>query len=321
MTLHTLGEINMTLRFKLTLIAASLAYAVTAHAGVVKESSDSLFKPTGKGWGELDIETMSHKERAATLKAQRSANLTYQGGPVMVSPSNKVYYIWYGSQWDTASQNVLTNLGQSIGGSPYFNINTTYYNGSNTHVSNSVTYAGATSNAGTLGTKLTDANIQSIVTGAISSGALPLDANAVYFVLTDKTVTATSGFCTQYCGWHTNTTVSGQNVKYAFVGNPETQCPAGCGANTPSPNGTPGADAMASIFAHELEEAVTDPDGNAWYSLQSGMENGDKCAWNFGTTSTASNGAKYNVTMGGMKYLIQQNWTLLPSQACALHYP
>ncbi|MBA5686822.1 hypothetical protein [Rugamonas apoptosis] len=315
----------MTLRLKLTLLAASLACATAAHAGVIKESKDSIFKPTGKGWGELDLDSMSHPEKAATLKARRTSNLTYQGGPVMVAPNTNVYYIWYGSNWDTgngpASKSVLSTLAQSIGGSPYFNINTTYYNGSNTHVSNSVKLAGSITNAGTLGTKLTDANIQTVVTSAISSGALPLDSNAVYFVMTDSATTATSGFCTQYCGWHTNTTVSGQNIKYAFVGNPETQCPSACGANTPSPNNTPGADAMASIFAHELEEAVTDPDGNAWYSLQSGMENGDKCAWTFGTTSTAANGAKYNVTMGGLKYLIQQNWVLQPTQACTMQYP
>jgi len=309
----------MTFR-KLTLLAAAVAFAGTAHAGTVKEDKDSLFKPTGKGWGELDLDSMTHKERAATLKAQRSTNLTYQGGPVMVAPT-KVYMIWYGSAWDSTSQNVLNNLASNIGGSPYFNINTTYYNGSGTHVVNQVTLAGSTANSGTLGTQLTDANIQTIVTSAIGSGAVPLDANAVYFVMTDKNTTATSGFCTQYCGWHTNTNYNGQNIKYAFIGNPETQCPTACGANTPSPNSTPGADAMASIFSHELEEAVTDPDGNAWYSLSNGMENGDKCAWNFGTTSTASNGAKYNQTIGGKNYLIQQNWVLAPTQACAQHYP
>jgi len=302
------------------LLAAGCTFASAAQAGAVKESKDSLFKPTGQGWGELDLDTMSNKERAATLRAQLSQDLTYQGGPVMVAPTN-VYYIWYGSQWDAASKNVLTNLGQKIGGSPYFNINTTYYNGAGAHVVNTVNYVSSTINTGTLGTRLTDANIQSIVSSAITSGALPSDANGVYFVLTDKTVTATSGFCTQYCGWHTHATIGGKDIKYAFVGNPETQCPAACGANTPSPNNTPGADAMASIFAHELEETVTDPDLNAWYSLASGMENGDKCAWNFGTTSTASNGAAYNQTFGTMKYLIQQNWVLTSPQKCAQHYP
>ncbi len=310
----------MNFKKNLVLFAAGSVIAVTASAGVIKESSDSLFKPTGKGWGELDVDTMSNHQRWATLKAQRSSDLTYQGGPVMTAPTN-VYYIWYGSSWDTASKNVLNNLGQHIGGSPYFNINTTYYNASNTHVVNSVTLAGSTTNSGTLGTRLTDANIKTIVSNAISSGALPSDSNAVYFVLTDKTVTATSGFCSQYCGWHTNATIGGKDIKYSFVGNPETQCAAGCGANSPSPNGTPGADAMASILSHELEEAVTDPDGNGWYSLASGMENGDKCAWNFGTESTASNGSKYNQTIGSMKYLIQQNWLIASTQKCAQHYP
>jgi hypothetical protein len=306
--------------YSTSLLAAGLMVAFAAHAGPVKEDKDSLYKPTGKSYSELDIESMRSPERAAALKAARTANLTYQGGPVMVAPT-KIYYIWYGSQWDAASKNTLTNLGNSIGGSPYFNINTTYYNGSGTHVVNSVTLAGSTINTGTLGTQLSDANIQSLVSSAITTGALPSDANAVYFVLTDKTVTATSGFCTQYCGWHDHATIGGKDIKYSFVGNPETQCPAGCGVNNPTLNGTPGADAMASILAHELEEAVTDPDLNAWYALSNGMENGDKCAWNFGTVSTAANGAKYNQTMGTMKYLIQQNWTLLPSQACAQHYP
>ncbi len=306
--------------YSTSLLAAALSVAFAAHAGPVKEDKDSLYKPTGKSYSELDIESMRSPERAAALKAARSANLTYQGGPVMVAPT-KIYYIWYGSQWDAASKNTLTNLGNSIGGSPYFNINTTYYNGSGTHVVNSVSLAGSIINTGTLGTQLSDANIQSIVSTAITSGALPSDTNAIYFVLTDKTVTATSGFCTQYCGWHDHASIGGKDIKYSFVGNPETQCPAGCGVNNPTLNGTPGADAMASILAHELEEAVTDPDLNAWYSLSNGMENGDKCAWNFGTVSTAANGAKYNQTMGSMKYLIQQNWTLLPTQACAQHYP
>src|SRR4051812_40640513 len=112
----------------LTLLAAGLVYAAAVQAGPVKEDKDSLYKPTGKSWGELDIDSMSNKERNATLKAQRSSNLTYQGGPVMVATTTNIYFIWYGSQWDAASKNTLNNLGQHIGGSPYFNINTTYYN-------------------------------------------------------------------------------------------------------------------------------------------------------------------------------------------------
>jgi len=303
---------------RLTLLAAGCVCAFAAHAGTVKQSTDSVFKPTGKGIGELDFGATAH---ASPKGARPTSNLTYHNGPVMVAATNKVYYIWYGTQWDTASQNVLTNLGQNIGGSPYFNINTTYYNGSNVHVQNSVTLGGSTTNSGTYGSRLSDANIQSIVTDAIASGALPADANGVYMVLTDKTVSESSGFCTQYCGWHTHATIAGTDIKYAFIGNAETQCPSSCGATSPSPNNTPGADGAASVLAHELEEAVTDPDLNAWYANSDGSENADKCAWNFGTTSLASNGAKYNQTFGTMKYLIQQNWVIDTTQRCLQHWP
>jgi hypothetical protein len=307
---------------QLSLLAAGLACAFAAHAQTVKETPNSQFKPTGKGWGELDnIATQRSSGQAGGASRSASiSDLTLHGGPVMVAPTN-MYYIWYGSQWDAASQNVLTNLGQHIGGSPYFNINTTYYNSANVHVQNSVTLAGSTTNTGTYGTQLTDANIASIVSDAITSGKLPSDSNGVYVVLTDHSTTATSGFCTQYCGWHDHTSIGGKDIKYAFVGNAETQCASACGATSPSPNNTPGADGAASVLAHELEETVTDPNLNAWYSSYDGKENGDKCAWNFGTTSLASNGAKYNQTFGTMKYLIQQNWLIASTQKCVQHYP
>jgi hypothetical protein len=45
----------------------------------------------------------------------------------------------------------------------------------------------------------------------------------------------------------------------------------------------------------------------------------DKCAWNFGTTYKAPNGALANVHLGTRDYLVQQLW--LPSKnggSCAL---
>jgi hypothetical protein len=146
-------------------------------------------------------------------------------------------------------------------------------------------------------------------------------------VLTSPEVTETNGpgapaFCTTFCGWHTHFAWSGGNdVKYAFVGNGSTQCPTSCIAqSTVSPNGNPGADGMANVVAHELSEATTDPDLSAWYDSK-GNENADKCAWNFGATSTLSTGAKYNVTLlSGLKVLLQQNWVNARGGYCALSY-
>jgi hypothetical protein len=76
---------------------------------------------------------------------------------------------------------------------------------------------------------------------------------------------------------------------------------------------------MVSIVAHELEEAVSDPDLNAWFDTR-GQENADKCAWTFGTTYTTSNGSQANMNLGGHDYLVQQNWVNAGSGYCALSY-
>jgi hypothetical protein len=66
---------------------------------------------------------------------------------------------------------------------------------------------------------------------------------------------------------------------------------------------------MLSVVAHELEETVTDPQLNAWYSTN-GNENGDKCAWTWGATIEQSNGGYSNINIDGTNYLIQQNFKL-----------
>ncbi|CAF0976041.1 unnamed protein product [Rotaria sp. Silwood1] len=107
-------------------------------------------------------------------------------------------------------------------------------------------------------------------------------------------------------------------LKYAFIGNPATKCPGSCGARTPSPNNNSGLDAMFNTMAHELSEAATDPQINAWLDA-AGAENADKCVWTFGTTFSTLNGATANVICGGNNYYIQQNWKLQPlPQGCGL---
>jgi hypothetical protein len=254
----------------------------------------------------------------ASNKARPASNgISYHGGALMLG-TNHMYYIWYGNWGGNTAVTILEDLARSIGGSPYFNINTTYYNGSNVHVSNSVTFGSSTTDSYSHGTSLSDSAIQAVVTSALTSGRLPYDPSGIYFVLTSADVTASSGFCTQYCGWHTYGTINGFNIKYSFVGNPD-RCPSSCEAQTTGPNGNAGADGMASIIAHELEEAVTDPNLNAWYDTR-GRENADKCAWTFGSTSTAGNGSLYNMTLGARNYLIQQNWVNASGGFCAKSY-
>lgn len=291
---------------------ALLCVASMSAQTVRQDNNNDDLAPTGKGWGERQVHSQANRARP-----RKTNGISYHGGPVMTSTKN-VYYIWYGNWSGNSATTILTDFANSVGGSGYFNINTTYYNGSNTPVSNSVSYSGSTTDSYSQGTALSDAGVQNVVSSAISSGRLPKDTNGVYFVLTSSDVNESSGFCTQYCGWHTHGAISGSDIKYSFVGNPD-RCPSACSAQSTGPNGNAGADGMASIIAHELEEAATDPDLNAWYDNR-GYENADKCAWTFGTTSTASNGSKYNVTLGSRQYLIQQNWVNASGGYCAMSY-
>jgi len=177
---------------------------------------------------------------------------------------------------------------------------------------------------------LSDSSLQTTVANVLNSGALPRNANGVYMVLTSSNINETSGFCTQYCGFHTHATLGGVDIKYAFVGNPD-RCPSGCEIQSTGPNspsaGVGGADGLINVLSHEQFEAITDPDLNAWFD-NSGQEDSDKCNFNFGTTSTCNaNGlcssgagaAKYNQTFGSNNWMIQQQWENAAGGKCVQH--
>jgi hypothetical protein len=209
--------------------------------------------------------------------------IAYNGGPVM--RASTVFYIWYGGWANNTAPAILTDLASNIGGSPYFSINTSYTDAGG-RVANNVQLGGSASVGYSHGTAIDGGVIHQIVTEVLNAGQLPVNANAVYFVLTSSDVSVagrdpTDAFCLSFCGWHTHTTIQSTDIKYAFIGNPD-RCPSACEAQTSSPNSNAGADGMASIISHELDEAVSDPDLNAWANPGT-EENGDLCAWNFGT--------------------------------------
>ena len=155
---------------------------------------------------------------------------------------------------------------------------------------------------------ITAPTTQFIVDTLLKANIFPTDSSALYFVFTDPSVTV-NGFGTSFCGYHGYFKPSNglaTSVQYSFVGNPGTTYIGGCAAQSASsPNGNVQADAMVSVTAHELVETVSDPLLNAWFD-SAGNENGDKCAWVFGTTTST---APYsNTTVGGAAYLVQQNW-------------
>ncbi|HEY7402498.1 MAG TPA: hypothetical protein VIB39_03175 [Candidatus Angelobacter sp.] len=260
--------------------------------------------------------------------------INYHGGPVLKANPVPIYLIFYGN-WNgtgsntAASVSLIEHFVSTLGNTPLEHIATTY--GDTTgNVSGNVSLGGvATVNSST---NLNDTSLRTTVSNVINSGALPRNANGVYMVLTSSNINETSGFCTQYCGFHTHATLGGVDIKYAFVGNPD-RCPSGCeiqrtGPNSPATN-VGGADGLLNVFSHEQFEAITDPDLNAWFD-SSGQEDSDKCNFNFGTTQTCTStsicsasgkaaAAKFNQTFGGNDWMLQQQWENAAGGKCVQH--
>jgi hypothetical protein len=270
--------------------------------------------PDGKGG--LDPANVIQQQAAPIGNTVTTGNgINYNGGPVLKASPVPIYIIWYGN-WNASGSNTPATVSllegflssSSLGGSTYEAINTTY--GDTTgNVSGHLNFTTAVFDNYSQGTRFGDTKLQAIVNSHVGHD-LPVDASGVYLVLTSSDVTETSGFCTRYCGFHTHATLSGADIKYAFIGNPD-RCPSGCeiqstGPNSPAP-GVGGADGMSNVITHETEEAITDPDLNAWFD-SSGNEDADKCNFKFGPTQTASNGAKFNQTFGGHNWMIQMEW-------------
>jgi hypothetical protein len=190
-------------------------------------------------------------------------------------------------------------------------------------VANTVTMSTQVFDNYSQGTNLGNTGVGNVVSAALNSGALPVDGNGIYFVLTSPDVKE-GKFCVNYCGYHTSGTFNSTDIKVAFVGNPATQCNSTanptCSVQNPTPNANEGADAMANVMAHELNESVTDPDGNAWYHINPAGENGDLCNFNFGSTFAALNGSMANVVLRGSQYLIQRNWLNANGGLCAMGF-
>jgi hypothetical protein len=147
------------------------------------------------------------------------------------------------------------------------------------------------------GRQVTDAQIQATLQGWIASRTIPATtANTLYFIFLPPNVVSVS-FGSQscvaggYCGYHDHI----GNVYYAVV--PYVSCP-GCVF--------PGQllDTLTEVSSHELAEAITDPELNAWFDPTTGPgdEIGDICN-------------RQTTRLGG--YLVQMEWSNARS-ACTI---
>ena len=263
----------------------------------------------------IPVHTMPIAGRARRPHAASPDPIHFHGGSVMTGNVN-IYVIWYGDWTPTSRRRtVVTQFLQHLA-SPYWNINRTFPSATGKVVTSSPVLAGQTVDRGSVGTQqVTDAQIQTVVEHAVSAKALPRDSHGIYLVITSASVSKV-GFLTEYCGWHSYAHINRSILKYAFIGDPTGPRIGGCTPQTTSPNGDAGADSMVSTIAHELAETVTDPTFNGWRTDR-GEENGDRCAWQYGSVYAARRG-RANIRLGGRDFLIQTNWVNSAQPHCAM---
>ena len=334
---------SFVLACSIALVAAACSESPTTPAPRAAPPSASLSQspelndPIGNGhimhtkaWYENDAARNAAKGGA-------SAPIKYHGGPVLLSATNVAAVYWAASPIyvngpaagtsgsGSVDASLLGFFLSHLGGSAYFNINTSYTDGSGSPIANVVNYTqywANNSNVPTGTQSVSDAQMVAMLQAGFNSGALSYDPSTLYAIFTAGQVNLGGGFGTQYCAYHTHGTVTvngvARTVLYAAM--PYNYAyPSACTSGYKPANGTvdAGADYEVNTLAHEIEETTTDEMGNAWYDRR-GYENADKCAWTWGTTYTTAAGGTANIKVGGKDFLVQRNW--VASGGCALSY-
>jgi hypothetical protein len=288
------------------LIAATVAslLPVLAIAQEVVNSPYVVTSETGTAHIHLTPE-LSEQIMSQHMAPPPSGVLSYHGGPIMTGV-NLYAIFWVPAKLQSGSPTSLTSKYESVAKQfladyPYHGVannSTQYYStksGVNTYfvgigalvgsvIDTNPYPASGCSDAKTPGNCITDAQLRAEITKVMTAQKWTPGLNKIFIVFTStgEGSCLDSAHCayTQYCAYHsyfgstTNPTIYA-NMPYA---NPS-YCYA---AGQHAPSGDIPSDANVNVTSHEITEATTDPELNAWWDSANGEEIGDLCAWTFG---------------------------------------
>jgi hypothetical protein len=162
-------------------------------------------------------------------------------------------------------------------------------------------------------TCITDAQVQAEVSNIINSTHGSRGLHDIWYVFTPPDVDEciSPGICESnaFGGYHSLSNLGTGTAIYAYTGDPIVESG---GVNRPGndPQGYPDAEVVIDTVAHEVNEAMTDPEG-VGYMDPNGFEVGDKCEFGpqFGTPlGFAPDGSPFNQVVNGHEYQIQEMW-------------
>ncbi|HWF79241.1 MAG TPA: hypothetical protein VN695_01580 [Streptosporangiaceae bacterium] len=160
---------------------------------------------------------------------------------------------------------------------------------------------------------VTDAQVQAEIDRLINATGGARGLHDIWYVFTPPDVDEciSPGACESnaFGGYHSVSDLGHGPTIYAYTGDPIVETTS---VNTPGndPEGYPDAEIVINIVAHEVNEAMSDPEG-VGYMDPNGFEIGDKCEFGPQTGTPlgfAPDGSPFNQVVNGHKYLIQEMW-------------
>ena len=312
-------------------------FAAALLAAMASSSSALVVTRGGKQFG---IQPTAHFKRAHHLFSEAKAPLEYLGGPVM--PETTVYVIF----WDPAGVAPYA-AGYTSGVTEYFN-DLAHDSGLHTNVQSvseqygdseghkaayKVAFGGEILDTDKLPKNkctaaaicLDSAQLEKEVAKVVRKHKLPTDLKHIYFLMKGPgmedcfaphgTECSANTSSPAYCAYHSFiSTKTGPivwaNDPYVYEGL--------CDEAGRHPRNTPGDAALLGGLSHEYNEALTDPQLNAWTGTEG--EIGDECrtfveSSEFGPVlGFALDGSPYNQVINGHQYDYQQEWSNLGNE-------
>jgi hypothetical protein len=284
----------------------------------------------------------------SALAPSSPSDLVYHGGSVMhASTTYAIYWFPNGYPLDASYENTINQYFADVAAasgstSNVYSAGTQYYDGAGP-ISYISSFGGFIVDTHPFppsgcddsykGSKdpvcLTDQQLQAEIQSVLTANGWHGGQGNIFFLMTpngvgscaDSTPPNSGGECSTntFCAYHSDfVNASSEDVIYAdepFEGSPGSGC---TGPSQGFPNNQ-NADTTINTISHEHNEAITDSQGDAWYAPD-GEENGDLCAYDFGTALGGKPGVDaYNQVIDGHRYDLQQEYSN-DGSTCVLHY-
>jgi len=333
--------------------------AVSALAiGALIAAAPASAAPKATGAHRIAMPSHSNIRAAAVKPLARTTQLRYGGavdGIGVTTGAEKVYVVFYGSQWGTQGTNssgYATFTGDPKGMAPrlqamyagigtngelWSGVMTQYCQGVALHATSCpagsarVAYPTGGALAGVWLDNSVASPSQATYTqigqegvkaaGHFGNTTAASNRNAQYIVVS-PTGTHPDGFNTasgNFCAWHDYNVDLGAASSYGDVAITNapyvTDAGTSCGQSYVNAGSAGALDGVTIVMGHEYSETITDQNPAGGWTDSSGAENADKCAWK----GVGGTGGAQNVAFATGSFAMQGTWSNL-NTACEISH-